>query len=52
MSTFYPWLFRTPKYWNWFLNADLTHTYKLLRWQLKYLQVSGSQDWWNGLNII
>ncbi|CAI5976763.1 unnamed protein product [Closterium sp. NIES-65] len=33
--------FNIPSYFRWYLSADLTPTYRLLRWQLQYLQWRG-----------
>ncbi|CAI5511462.1 unnamed protein product [Closterium sp. Naga37s-1] len=33
--------FNIPSYFRWYLSSDLTPTYRLLRWQLQYLQWRG-----------
>eukprot|EP00475_Leptophrys_vorax_P021381 TRINITY_DN2910_c0_g1_i1.p1 TRINITY_DN2910_c0_g1~~TRINITY_DN2910_c0_g1_i1.p1 ORF type:complete len:660 (+),score=-9.50 TRINITY_DN2910_c0_g1_i1:337-2316(+) len=33
--------FHAPNYLDWFMHADITPTYRFLRWQLKYLQWQG-----------
>ncbi|CAI5481280.1 unnamed protein product, partial [Closterium sp. Yama58-4] len=33
--------FNIPSYFRWYLSSDLTSTYRLLRWQLQYLQWRG-----------